>query len=166
MPTSFERPLARLCALGAGLLVVAGCSGRGGAPLYPASGRVLVDGRPAAGVEVRLHPADRPDDLDATVPFAATDGDGEFHLGTKTRGDGAPAGRYRATLTWPDGPPGPSPRQDRLGGRYRDSNSGAEVTIAAGANAIPPLEARTAPRPARKPPPSKAARLDADALGP
>jgi hypothetical protein len=148
------------------LFAIGGCGDAPAVPLYPASGRVLVDGRTAAGVEVRLHPADRTDDLDAAVPFAATGEDGGFRLGTKVKGDGAPAGRYRATLTWPDGPPGPSPRGDLLGGRYRDAKSGIEVTIAAGDNAIPPFEVKKAPEPALKRPASKKARPDTDAFGP
>ncbi|RUL82960.1 hypothetical protein [Tautonia sociabilis] len=147
------------------LLLIAGCGGEDRVPLFPATGRVLVDDRPAAGVQVRLHPTDRPDDLDALVPFAVTGEDGGFGLGTFEDGDGAPAGRYRATLYWPDRPPGPSPPTDRLGGRYDDAGrSPFSVTITEGENTLEPFRvesAPTAPQPQRRGP----ADVDLDGLG-
>lgn len=148
------------------LAFLAGCGDGDRVPLYPASGRVLVDGRPAASVQVRLRPADRPDDLDALRPFAVTDEDGGFRLGTDDEGDGAPAGRYRATLFWPDRPPGPSPPTDRLGGRYDDpGNSPFVVTIAEGENALDPFRAETPATPPSRPPTPPGADADADGLG-
>jgi hypothetical protein len=101
-------------------LIATGC-GDGGpprVPLHPASGKVIVAGRPAAGVQVRLRPADDPESLDAHVPFGKTGEDGGFTLGTYEAGDGAPTGRYKVTLFWPDRPPGPSHPEDLLGGVY------------------------------------------------
>jgi len=67
-------------------------------PLHPTTGRILVDGKPAQGVEVRLHPAGELGSIDALTPFAATGEDGGFTLGTYAMEDGAPEGRYRVTL--------------------------------------------------------------------
>lgn len=134
-------------------LALGGCGGDGRVPLFPATGRVLVDGQPAKGVQVRLRPFDRPGDIDALQPFATTGEDGTFRLGTYQDGDGAPAGRYKATLFWPDRPPGTSPPTDLLGGRYDDAaQSGLDVTIAEGTNQIEPFQAEKAPTPSRKPP--------------
>lgn len=162
-----SRTARRLRALAAILtaLALGGCGGVGDrVPLFPATGRVLVDGRPAKGVQVRLSPADRPDDIDALRPFATTGDDGAFRLGTYQDGDGAPAGRYKATLFWPDRPPGTSPPTDLLGGRYDDpGQSGLEVTIAEGTNQLEPFRAEKAPAPTRKPP-TRPARPSPDGL--
>jgi hypothetical protein len=153
--------------IAAAWLLAAGCGQGDRLPLHPASGRVMIDGQPASGVQVRLHPLDHPNDPNALQPFAATDENGGFRLGTYEKDDGAPAGRYRATLFWPDRPPGPSPPKDRLGGTYNDAmRSGFEVTIAEGPNELKPFEARTPARPARSGPrPRRSVRPDVDGLG-
>jgi prepilin-type N-terminal cleavage/methylation domain-containing protein/prepilin-type processing-associated H-X9-DG protein len=146
-------------------LPTAGCRRGTSVPLFPGSGAVVVDGRPAAGVEVRFHPLDAPDDPDAPRPFAVSGEDGRFHLGTFERDDGAPEGRYRATLFWPDRPPGATPPGDRLGGRYNDPRrSTFEVTIAPSENRLPPFEADTPPASARPRKPSKRTRPDTTGL--
>ena len=141
---------------------LAGC-GEAGPPrvaLHPASGRVLVDGAPAAKVNVRCRPAADPDSLDAPVPFATTDDGGNFELGTYDAGDGAPVGRYKVTLFWPDRPPGPRHPDDLLGGAYATARrTPLEATIAEGRNTIPAFEvAKPAARPSR--PPAKGRRAD------
>src|SRR4051794_25148709 len=76
----------------------AGCGGDGGqVPRFPASGTVLVGGKPSPGVRVVLHPSDRLGDLDALKPSGVSGDDGAFRLGTYEAGDGAPAGRYKVT---------------------------------------------------------------------
>lgn len=132
--------------LPAGLLIVPGCGPGDRLPLYSSAGSVVVDGQPAQGVEVRLHPANRFGDPDALRPFATTETDGSFDLGTYEAGDGAPAGSYRATLFWPDRPPGPDHPNDRLEGAYADpETSDFRVTISESANTIPPFQAQTSP---------------------
>ena len=144
--------------------LLAGCGGDGGVPLYPASGQVLVNGQPAAGVEVRLHPADRPGDLDAPRPFAVTRENGSFELGTFAEGDGAPAGRYLVSLVWPEEPARREPPEDRLNWAYSDPHKSAlRATIAEGETALEPfrvafgeeprVRATTRPRNAGRPGP-------------
>src|SRR5262245_47855051 len=70
-------------------------------PVYPASGQVLVNGKPAAGVFVYLWPASIESGLDAYCPHAQTDESGRFTLATYDTGDGAPAGTYTVTAEWP-----------------------------------------------------------------
>jgi hypothetical protein len=137
---------------GPAILIVAaalsGCGDDGREPRHPASGRVVVDGRPEAGIEVRLYPADRIDDLDAPRPFATTGEDGVFRLGTDEEADGAPAGSYTLTLFWPDRPPGPSPPEDRLGGRFSDPKATEfTVSITEGDNDLGPFEVESTPVP-------------------
>jgi hypothetical protein len=129
-----------------------GCGDDGRVPLYPASGQVRIDGRPESGVEIRLHPADDPGDIDSLKPYATTAEDGSFRLGTHEEADGAPAGRYKLTLFWPDRPPGPSPPLDRLGGQHANpQRTEFEVTITEGENALGTLNAESVPSPTSGP---------------
>ena len=149
-------------------LLAGGCVNESGRlPLYPASGKVLIDGQPVPGVQIRLHPLDRLNDPNALQPFAVSEQDGTFRLGTYRASDGAPAGRYRATVFWPDRPPGPSPPKDRLDGTYNDATrSGLDVTIAEGPNDLKPFEAQTPTKPAKsRQKAAKSARPDLDGLG-
>lgn len=69
------------------------------ARVYPISGSVLVNGQPAAGAHIVLHPQGH--QLPAGVVATATVGpDGAFQIGTFRQGDGAPAGEYVATISW------------------------------------------------------------------
>jgi hypothetical protein len=125
--------------------LILGCGGDGRVPLFPADGKVLVDGKPAAGVVVRLVPADALGDHDALQPFATTGENGDFSLGTYDKGDGAPAGRYKVTLFQPDRPPGPAHPNDLLGGQYADPQlSKIEVVISEGPNTLKPFEVNRA----------------------
>ncbi|WP_435016091.1 hypothetical protein TA3x_003651 [Tundrisphaera sp. TA3] len=145
------------------LLLVAGCGGGGPAvPLHPASGTVEVDGKPAAGVMVRLHPADALDDIDRPQPFATTGEDGSFRLGTFEKEDGAPAGSYKVTLFLPDRPlAGPGTPIDLLGDRYtHPARSGLDATIVEGPNQIPPFQVLKVPRPRRAPQPPSSNGID------
>lgn len=153
--------IALACLIAASAL--AGCGEDDRIPVHPASGLVSVDGRPVGGVEVRLYPDDRPGDLDAPRPYATTDDDGRFVLGTFGDGDGAPAGSYRITLFWPDVPPGPTPPNDRLGGRYANpEQTDFRADIAEGANDLGTLSAESAPGST----PSRADDADPDGFGP
>jgi hypothetical protein len=152
--------------IGIWIALLASCaSGCGGGedrlPLFPASGVVLADGKPADGVEVRLVPADAIDDRDALRPFATTGADGAFALGTYEKGDGAPAGRYKVTLFQPDQPPGPGHPNDLLGGQFADAaKSPLEATIAEGPNTLKPFEVRTADASSQAPAGPKTQDLD------
>ena len=134
-------------------------------PLHPTSGKVLVDGAPAKGVEVRFYRTDQLNDIDALRPFATTGEDGGFQVGAYEKGDGAPAGRYKVTLFWTDRPPGSEPGPDVLGNQYTNAaNSSLEVTISEGNNALTPFEVKKGARPAAKPTP-KSSKPDPDGLG-
>ncbi|MBI3863637.1 MAG: BON domain-containing protein [Planctomycetia bacterium] len=66
-------------------------------PVYAVTGKVIVDGKPAAGAAVRLHPADRSMTLQ---PKGLVGADGVFTLTTYLPADGAPAGDYKLTVEW------------------------------------------------------------------
>lgn len=127
---SATRPAKRWWFVALSLSVLTGCASEDRVSRYPATGSVFVDGKPAEGVRVKLHPEGQHGDLDALRPQATTNADGSFALGTYEDSDGAPAGRYIVTLFWPDVPPGPTPPDDRLEGRYADpQRSSLSVTV-------------------------------------
>ena len=84
-------------ALAGVLLLGASCSGR--KTVYPVTGKVLFEGRPAAGALVQFHPLDKADNT-AVVPLGEAGPDGTFRLTSYAHEDGAPAGRYTVTVSW------------------------------------------------------------------
>ena len=79
------------------LLLGASCSGR--KTVYPVTGKVLFEGRPAVGAVVQFHPQDKVDTR-AVAPLGQVGADGTFRLTTYAHEDGAPAGRYAVTVSW------------------------------------------------------------------
>jgi hypothetical protein len=83
------------------VLTVGGCGGGSDGPaIHPVSGKVLVDGKPAAKVLITFHAS--PGSTNQARPFAETDADGSFRPSTQLTGDGAPAGEYTLTIVWPE----------------------------------------------------------------
>jgi len=131
------------------MLVATGC-GDGRVAVYPARGTVRVDGQPAAGARVILHATKYEPIEGQTVPIptATAANDGTFVLTSFDEGDGAPAGEYDVTITWPmlqdsaaTDPEAQGPSIDRLRGRYADPDtSGITVTISEGDNVLEPFE--------------------------
>lgn len=83
---------------------VSGCGGSSnpeGVTLVQAKGKILVDGKPVAGLSIQLNP--RFDWKSDAVPYphATTDQDGSFLLETFRPGDGAVSGDYEVTITSP-----------------------------------------------------------------
>jgi hypothetical protein len=108
---------------------------------FPVSGRVLQDGKPAAGARVLLTAQADPS-LVRLCPHAEVANDGSFRLTTFRTGDGAPAGQYTLTLTWPlPARPGKEDEgPDRFKGRYADPRRPLrQVQIVAGANVLEPI---------------------------
>lgn len=117
-----------------GFAAVVGCSAEPPKlPLFPTSGQVRVGDVPAEGVEVRFFDAANVTAPDKPHPFATTSADGRFELGTFEAGDGAPVGRYKVMLLWPEGPPGPGVPKDRFGNAYSNpAQSPIEASVAEG----------------------------------
>ena len=80
-------------------IAVAGCESQSDRNVTSTvKGQVVVDGNPAAGIQVQLiatngAPA-------TSVSAAMTTEQGSFEISTYEQGDGAPAGEYSATFTW------------------------------------------------------------------
>lgn len=97
-------------------------------PRFAVHGRLLIDGEPVEGVEVRLHAL--PVEGLTPAPSAVTDSDGAFSLRTNAWQDGVAAGEYRATVVL---------RQQRLSGEL----------ITQGENILPAEYSRAATTPLR-----------------
>ena len=134
MPAS--RTYTILIAIG---LMFSGCNSRPSyqeADVFPVSGSVSVDGKPAAGVVIVFHPQTDTGMTKGNKPFTTSGEDGTFEVTTYTTGDGAPIGEYIVTFIWPENPRGPTP--DRLKGRYaKPEHSQITVTVQEGENQLP-----------------------------
>ncbi|MCE9530382.1 MAG: hypothetical protein K8T89_04510 [Planctomycetes bacterium] len=96
-----------------GLMVCTGCGSK--PRTYRVAGVVKVNGQPATGANVTLHPAsDSGMKSIQQRPFGKVKEDGSFELSTFSANDGAPAGEYVLTIYWPttDGD------NDQLNGDY------------------------------------------------
>jgi hypothetical protein len=80
------------------VIAVSGC-GESQVPVYPVSGRVTYQGKPAAGATVVLHALGVADTQDV-APYGVVENDGTFAITVYEPGDGAPQGDYVATVEW------------------------------------------------------------------
>jgi len=146
--------LALSITLAGGALFVLGC-GDGRLPRSPVSGRVLVDGKPAGGAIVVLHPVAGGVDPEAEKirPTGTCDRDGKFVIGTWELADGVPAGRWKATVQWftapgaaDDADPETAHAEtDRLSGAYGDPEATPlTVEVRDTALELPPFELQAA----------------------
>ncbi|MBW3543064.1 MAG: hypothetical protein KY476_22630 [Planctomycetes bacterium] len=113
-------------------------------PVFPVSGKVLVNHQPADGALVVFHPVGAAQSNDLR-PRGKTGPDGSFALGTYKNADGAPAGQYVVTIIWPAGRSGPMPdpdlAPDRLRGRYSNpKTSPLRVRIEQRQQALTPFQ--------------------------
>jgi hypothetical protein len=101
-------------------LVLASCSAAPGGdhPAYPTKGKVLVNGKPAAGACVKFFHSGDWDKEKVIVPSGWTNAEGQFVLSTYSQDDGAPEGDYRVTVEWPAYRRGREWGPDKLSGKY------------------------------------------------
>ena len=141
--------------LGLVTLVAANGCGDGKITRYPVTGTVLVDDKPAEGVQVIFIPVEGSDEFMRERPAGYSGPDGTFQLTTFGTDDGAPAGDYQVMLRWfvanPQSAPAErddrqarAPTPDRLGGRYANpEQTGLKATIPRGGGEIPPFELKS-----------------------
>jgi hypothetical protein len=126
----------------------AGCGTHDRVATHPVHGQVLVRGEPAAGAFVTFHPQATQGESSFLVPRAVTDDGGWFSPTTYVAGDGAPAGRFRVTVSWRKAPatgdseemhPDEASRSRELvSPRFTQlETTPLVVTIVAGDNALP-----------------------------
>ncbi|QDU58965.1 hypothetical protein [Aeoliella mucimassa] len=112
---------------------------------YPVSGKVLYKNKPAVGFSVAFHPMDKWEGAQF-APSAMTDAEGNYTLHSYGENDGAPAGEYLVTFTWPKEIPAelsddPPETIDQLRGAYsRKGRSKFMVTVEPGENQLEPFE--------------------------
>ena len=128
------------------LLMVTGCGHKPppGPAAHPVRGHVTYQGRPAAKFRVMLFPVTKWQGAQF-APSAVVDANGDFRIGSYKADDGAPAGEYAVTFTWPkhlntaEDDSG-DPEVDQLQGRYSDAaRSTFHVTVREGDNELPPF---------------------------
>ena len=131
--------------------VALGC-GSGGKKLYPVTGKLTYQNRPAVGAMVIFHPkGDKTPQAIRPSGLVKEDGTYTLFSGPGDEGKGASAGEYEVAVTWDAPPKGPAGGMggggeqkltgDQLGGRYRDpATSGLKATINAGPTEIPAFE--------------------------
>lgn len=148
--------LAPAIALATGVVLFIGC-GDARLPRRPVNGSVRVDGKPAGGALVVLHPVagSVAPEAEKIRPTATCDRDGKFVLGTWELADGVPAGRWKATVQWftaagaSDGtdPETAHVETDRLGNAYGDPDATPlSVDVADSAVELPAFELQTPAR--------------------
>jgi len=132
------------------IFVFVGCAeDKHGIEVYPASGKVLVNGQPADGANVALFGiSPELQGPGAPVPTGQTNAEGVFSLTSFESRDGAPAGEFKVTVIWPEPIP-PNVDQemyqpkDRLNGKYSNpQTSKLTATIEPGGGELPPFELR------------------------
>lgn len=143
-------------------LLAAGCAGSsetGPVAVHPVTGKVVYDGKPAAGVEVTLLPTDAP--MVPRIPrnpHAVTGADGRFSITTYAEGDGAAEGGYMVVLSWPvketksETGSDEATDTDRLMGWYDGTHTKYSLRVKAESNELPVFDL---PRVSQPPPVSQ-----------
>ena len=116
-------------------------------PVYPVSGKILVNGVGAEGAKVVFYGASKDLTGKGTVlPSAVTDSEGNFKLRSYDPEDGAPAGKYAVSIIWPEPIPEGADVEmfeppDRLKLRYVDpKQSGLTAEVVEGGIDLAPFE--------------------------
>jgi hypothetical protein len=117
-------------------------------PVYPVTGKVLYNGKPAEGAQITLVPLDGKN-AKTPRPGAQVKRDGSFRLSTFASYDGAPPGRYAVTIVYRsaekkenDENMGP----DLLRGRYTEPKSTPlAVDVKEGTNELEPFQVQGPP---------------------
>ncbi|MHC5539450.1 hypothetical protein ACYOEI_14630 [Singulisphaera rosea] len=130
-----------LLAMTVAVLATAGCGESWQSDVYPASGRVSINGQPPVGALVQLVPVgEKKVDARNSRPWGLVKDDGTFTLSTYDGAPGAPVGDYAFTITWPPDASRPS-MVDRLKSKFaKPDSSRAPLSIRAGTNVLPPIE--------------------------
>ncbi|MBC7965255.1 MAG: hypothetical protein H7Z17_04940 [Fuerstia sp.] len=115
--------------------------------LHPVMGVVSVDGAPAKGVHVVLHPVGDSSPA-AVTPNGITDETGVFKLTTYSVADGAPEGKYQLSFSWPEATaPGAGDSDDfveKLPEQYQfAASSGFELDVKPNTDEMPVFDLTT-----------------------
>lgn len=135
-------------ALGLFAAVALACSSCSSGGLNPVTGKVLVNGQPAAGAQVTFFP-EGDTSLKAVVASGTAADDGTFTLSTGTQ-TGAPAGKYVVAVVWLDPKVKVTEQQKMMGmtpdapdllkGRYSREKSTLRAEVKPGENKLDPFQ--------------------------
>jgi hypothetical protein len=96
--------------------------------LYPVTGKVLYQDKPAEGAQIVFHATDP--QANPHKPSGVVGADGTFTLTTHPHGDGAPAGEYTAVVTWYGENARDEGAKNKLPAKYADATkSGLKATV-------------------------------------
>lgn len=132
----------RFLAAGALVVLVSSCSQKG-PRLYPVTGSVRINGEPAKDVNVMFTPVTPLEGVTEPLsPAAVTGEDGGFRLMSFKPGDGAPAGEYQVTISYPMSRFNKHLNGiDRLRGKFANpKTSGLTAKVEPGKNDLPPFD--------------------------
>ncbi|MBB74686.1 MAG: hypothetical protein CMJ75_09255 [Planctomycetaceae bacterium] len=125
-----------LLVLSIGLTICCACQHENQVPLYPVQGEVYLDSQPAEGALVVLHPLHE-NPAHAAQPRGFVDKNAHYQLSTRSRHDGAPAGKYAVTVLWRKQSDEDDPGELLVPRHYLDpKQSGLQATIVAGNNTL------------------------------
>lgn len=123
-----------------GIMGIAGCGGNSGVPRFPVTGSLNVNGAPATGAIIGLHPVDGDFDDRGSRPSGKVKEDGSFTISCYGVSDGAPVGNYNVSIFWPQYPERDDPGDDRLRGKYADPKSSKlRISVSEGENTLAPI---------------------------
>ena len=135
------------------LALASGCT-PDGPKLYPVTGTVTVNGKPAGNALVFLHRKGKTDMAEPT-PYATAAEDGTFKVVWQPGREGATPGDYSVTVVWPDmtkEPDGNGGRPDVLRGTYEKlAASTLTATVKAEPTTLPAFELKLTTVQAAKP---------------
>ncbi|WP_020472711.1 hypothetical protein [Zavarzinella formosa] len=123
-------------------LTSSGCGGGGKPKTYPVKTVVLVNGAPATGASITLHPeAGEWKTQFRNRPAGKVADDGTVKFSTFSPQDGVPAGEYVVTIHWPAGGD-----RDALHGEHQSPErpNPLKLTVAAGSNDLTPIQITSA----------------------
>ncbi len=139
---AFKPPRVLLAMAAPCALLLTSC-GDGRLPVYPVTGSVFYEGKPAVGAVVTFHPADKDDKT--LLPNGTVQDDGTFELTTYEMGDGIPEGEYNVVIYWEKKAPKKGGDDDEapaqlLPRRYlKPETSGLTVQITPSTTILPPF---------------------------
>ena len=121
---------------------------QGKLPVFPVKGTVLLDGKPLANANLVFHAmTPLPKDASRILPRGRTSEDGGFTLTTYTDNDGAPAGKYRVTVSYRGNHQNSRTNEEpELLGAYRNPRTSVlRAEVQEGDNDLSPFEIKLTP---------------------
>ena len=113
-----------------------------GPKLFPAEGKILIDGKAPVGATIRF--CSPQTSTRGRMPIAVVREDGTYAVSFSGKEDGIPAGDYDVIVYWLEIPPEGGMPKDRLMGEFCEpKRPAAKVTIIEGSNQLEPIQLTT-----------------------